>query len=169
MTEQILHFVQKPKYTIVSKNKVIQLKYALFDATDRILEYRDDLTYLHGGYGGAFPKVEQSLEGLEVGMKCEVQLTPREGFGIFNPFLVMTEPALHFPPEAQQIGIRLDGETPTGEMVKFTVTKVENGMVTVDGNHPYAGKTVKFVFEVADIRTATAKELELGYAVKKKE
>ena len=167
MNVQPLNFVRKPKYIKVSKDKVIQLKYALFDSEDRILEYRDDLTYLHGGYGGAFPKIEQSLEGLEVGMKCEVRLTPQEGFGVFNPFLVITEPVTHFPLEAQQIGMHLDGETPTGEVVTFTVTKIENGMVTVDGNHPYAGRTVKFVFEVADIRSATSKELELGSALKK--
>jgi len=167
MTEQIFHFGRKPKYIKVGKDKAIQLKYALFDDDEHILEYRDDLIYLHGGYGGAFPKVEKSLEGLTVGMKCEVILMPHEGFGEYDPGLVFTEPVDYFPLEAQQIGTRLSGEDSEGQIVKFIVKKIEDGMITIDGNHPYAGKTVKFVFEVADIRAATPKELEMGYAIRK--
>lgn len=163
MTEQVIQFVRKPKYSKIGKDKVVSLKYALFDDSDnKILEYRDDLTYLHGGYGGAFTKVEEDLEGLEIGMKSEVILKPEESFGVFDHKLVITQPAEDFPPETQELGSRLDGEAPDGHIVKFIVTKVDKGLITVNGNHPYAGKTVKFVFEVLDIRTATNEELELG-------
>ncbi len=166
MADQKLHFIKKPSYKRVGKDMVVQLRYALFDL-DRdgeALEFRDDLHYLHGGYGGAFPKVEEALEGAEVGAKVELDLAPEDAFGPRNPALVITGPESDFPPEARQAGVQLDGEAPDGSVVKFVVTDVADGNITVDGNHPLAGRRLRFVLEVADIRKATGDELAAGYA-----
>lgn len=167
MTGKTVHFVSKPKYTAVRKNKVVRLRYALFDdGSNRTLEYRDDLYYLHGGYGGAFPKVEAALEGLEVGMKAELTLAPDEAFGAWEPDLVLTVPAAELPPEGRRVGVEVDGETPDGHVVKFRVTEAGGETLTLDGNHPYAGLRLRFHLEVLDIRDATPRELELGHAVR---
>ena len=168
MTDQPLHFVRKPQYTRITKDKVVTLKSAVLDAgTDELIEYRTDLTYLHGGYGGAPTKVEQALEGLEVDSRCEVSLTPDEGFGPHDTQLVMTLPASELPEEAQQVGALLEGQTEDGKVVKFRVLKIEDGLITLDGNHALAGRTVKFVLEVTAIRAASAEELAAGYAFKR--
>ena len=79
MSDEKVHFIKKRNYHSVVKDKVVRLRYALFEqGKDETLAYRDDLYYLHGGYGGAFPKVEQALEGLGVDAKMEVELTPEE-------------------------------------------------------------------------------------------
>lgn len=168
MTDQTLHFIRKPQYSRIAKDKVVTLKSAVLDAgTDELIEYRTDLVYLHGGYGGAPAKVEQALEGLEVDSRCEVSLTPDEGFGSHDPQLVMTLAASDLPEQAQQVGALLEGQTEDGKVVKFHVLKVEDGMITLDGNHVLAGRAVKFVLEITAIRTASAEELAAGYAFKR--
>ncbi len=165
MTEQPLHFVRKRQYTRIAKDKVVTLKSAVLDATtDALIEYRNDLTYLHGGYGGAPAKVEQALEGLTVDSRVEVTLSPEEGYGAHDPQLVMVLPAAELPAQAQQVGAQVDGQAEDDKVVKFRVLNVEDGMITLDGNHALAGKTVKFVLEVEAIRSATAEELAAGYA-----
>ena len=163
MSEQVLHFVPKPSYLRVDRDRVVRLKYALFDAdSDEIIEYRDDLYYLHGHAGQQFPKIEAALAGLEVGEKVEVELGPADGYGERDPDLVITGPIEHFPPEAQQVGTMLDGEAADGHVVQFVVRSVDNGVVTVDGNHPLAGRRLRFVFEVIEIRQARTDELAAG-------
>ncbi len=166
---KVLHFVRKPGYSTVSKNKVVRLKYALFELqgdNEHILEYRDDLYYLHGGYGSMLAKVEAALEGMAIGNKIDLAITPQEGFGHYDPDLRVTAPFSVFPEQAQQVGAHLEGEAEDGNSVDFTVIAVDNDMITLDGNHPYAGKTLKFVMEVLDIRASTKQERTLGYALK---
>lgn len=160
-----LHFIRKRNYQSVIKDKVVRLRYAVFEqGSEQALAYSDDLYYLHGGYGGAFPQVEQALEGLGVDAKMEVELTADEAYGRYDPDLAMTVPASEIPEQARQVGARLEGESPDGGSLDFTVTAVEDDAVTVEGNHPLAGLDLRFVLEVLDIREATEAELEAGYA-----
>jgi FKBP-type peptidyl-prolyl cis-trans isomerase SlyD len=165
MTSQILTFVKKSSYLRIAKNRVVRLKYLVFNGeTGAIIEYRDDLYYLHGGYGGAFPKVEAALDDEEVGAKVELTLTADEAYGPRDPAMVITGPADHFPPEAQQIGARLEGHAPDGHVVDFVVTRVANERITVDGNHPLAGLPLRLVLEVLDVREASEEEIKARHA-----
>lgn len=165
MSDKKVHFIKKRNYHSIIKDKVVRLRYALFEqGRDETLAYRDDLYYLHGGYGGAFPKVELSLEGLGVDAKKEVELSAEEAYGPVNPELILQVPAEEIPPEAHHVGAQLDAEGPNGEQRVFRVTAVTDDVITVDGNHPLAGKDLRFVLEVLDIRDATQAELDAGYA-----
>lgn len=165
MSSQTLHFIKQPNYLRVAKDRVVRLKYLVFNGeTDAIIEFRDDLYYLHGGYGGAFPKVEAALEGEQVGAKVELSLTADEAYGQRDPAMIITGPSDHFPPEAHHIGARLEGEAPEGHVVDFVVTRIADGRITVDGNHPLAGLPLRLVLEVLDIRPATEEELKARHA-----
>lgn len=165
MSDDKIQFIKKRNYHSIVKDKVVRLRYALFEqGKDDTLAYRDDLYYLHGGYGGAFPKVELELEGLGVDAKVEVELTPEEAYGPIDPNGMLQVPLEEIPAEAQHVGAQLDAEGPNGERVSFTVTDVGDGVATVDANHPLAGKHLRFVLEVLDIRDATQAELDAGYA-----
>ena len=165
MSEQKLHFISKPSYGRIRKDKVVRLRYALFDRDGgHALEFRDDLYYLHGGYGGAFARIEAALEGMEIQGKTEVELEPEEGYGRFDPALRVTAPLETFPPEAHQLGARLEGEAPDGRVLDFRVVKLENGQLTLDANHPLAGRSLRFVLEVLDIRNASEAEITAGHA-----
>lgn len=61
-----------------------------------------------------------------------------------------------------QPGMQFQGNGPEGQ-INVTVSKVENGVVFIDANHPLAGKTLHFAIEVTDVRDATAEELQHGH------
>lgn len=164
MTDTPLHFNRKRNYKRIGKDKVVKLKYLLRDRdSGETLAYRDDMIYLHGGYGSAFPKIEQALEGLEVDMKAEVDLDPAEGYGEHDPRLVLQVPVEAIPAEARRIGAQIEGEHESGESLPFRITAIDPDAITVDANHPMAGRHLSFVFEVLDIRDAHAAEIEAGY------
>lgn len=165
MSEEKIHFLKKSNYARIAKDRVVRLKYLISDAdTGETLEFRDDLYYLHGGYGGAFPVIEQALEGHEVGDKLEIMTPCEEAFGPVRDHLKMRVPLNELPPEAHQSGAVLEGESEQGDRVDFRVVSVDQGMAQLDGNHPFAGLDLRFMLEVLDVREATANELEAGYA-----
>jgi FKBP-type peptidyl-prolyl cis-trans isomerase SlyD len=165
MNENKLHFIKKPNYNRVGKDMVVRLKYLISNnSTGETLEFRDDLYYLHGGYGGAFPDVEEALEGHEVGEKLEVVVPPERGFGVVRQDLRVEIPLTELPPEGVQPGTSLEAESETGETIHFRVLEVGEQTALLDGNHPFAGLDLKFVLEIMDIRKASEAELEAGYA-----
>jgi len=166
MTSKIVNFTPNISQK-VGPNKVVTLKYALFETEGNdVLEYREDLSYLHGGYEDLLRGLQDSLEGHQSGEKIEVELSAEKAFGKHLDELVVTGAADQFPPEAQQLWTRLEGKAPDGSIREFVVTHVENGMITVDGNHPYAGKNLKFVVEIIEVRQASATEVEKGRTIK---
>lgn len=165
MTSNTIHFIPRRNLFTVEKDKVVTLKYALFDAVDdELLEYREDLIYLHGAVGGALPHLQAAIEGMAVGMKREVSLAPHEAFGQPDPALLINENRKNLPAEAYQLGASVEGEAQDGARLTFRVTALAGEIVTLNGNHPLAGKSLRFMVEVADIRIATEQELEAGYA-----
>ncbi len=164
MTSKIIHFT--PKINTVSKNKVVTLKYALFETeNDEVLEYREDLSYLHGGYDDLLQNLQKALEGQKIGEKIEVELNADQAFGPHLDEFVMTGAADQFPDEAQQLWTRIQGQATDGSTREFVVIHVENGMVTVDGNHPYAGKNLRFVVEIINIKDASPEEIKKGRCI----
>jgi len=165
MTGQVVEFQSRSPILRVVRDRVVTLEYALYDAdTNEVLEYRDKLQYLHGGYPGGLARVEQALEGKRSGDREEIILECVDGYGERDPALVISDRPEAFPPEARTVGARLDGEAPDGSVLPFRVVEVTNDRITVDGNHPYAGMRLRFLVEIRSVRPATAAELRDGYA-----
>jgi FKBP-type peptidyl-prolyl cis-trans isomerase SlyD len=148
----------------VAHNTVVSLSYVLYDADGGLIEKAQaPLVYLHGGYSGIFPLVEQALEGKAVGDICQVRLTPEDAFGEYDAERVRVEVRDRFPAEVA-VGMQFQGESPAqGEVMIYTVTDIADGKVVVDGNHPLAGQTLNFECTVADVRAATQEELSHGH------
>lgn len=165
---QPLQFHKKRNYQSVRKDKVVSLKCLLTDPdTDEALSYRDDMVYLHGGYGSAFAKVEEALAGLEVDMHAEVTLEPADTYGEPDPALLMKVPVDAIPEGARQVGMEIEGEAEDGSTRTFRVVAVDAEGIIVDGNHPLAGRRLRFKMEVTDIRDASAEEIAAGYGFSK--
>ena len=148
---------------IVGRDKVVTFTYSISDESGEILEQSDiPINYVHGGKHDLFEKVEQALEGSVVGDTVEVTLTPEEGFGMHDPDMTYTDDLENVPPEFQHIGAEVEMMNDQGDAMKFTVTQIEDGKLTVDGNHPMAGKAITFHIRVAGIREATPEELVNG-------
>ena len=148
----------------VARNTVVSLAYELYDADGALIEKaRDPLVYLHGGYSGIFPLVEQALEGKAVGETCCVRLAPGDAFGEYDAQLVRVEARDKFPAQVD-VGMQFEGQSSNqGEVIVYTVTDVADGKVVVDGNHPLAGQTLNFECTVSEVRAATEEELTHGH------
>jgi FKBP-type peptidyl-prolyl cis-trans isomerase SlyD len=144
---------------------VVKLDYELKDCDGESLEDEGaQMEYLHGGYGGIFPKVEQGLEGKDVGDVMDLTLDPEDAFGEYDAELLRVEPRDRFP-ERTEIGMRFEGVPGDDEeeALIYTVTDVTSDSVVVDGNHPLAGERLWFKAKVAGVREATPDELQHGH------
>jgi FKBP-type peptidyl-prolyl cis-trans isomerase SlyD len=147
----------------VERNKVISFTYSIADDSGEILEQSDlPISYVHGGRHDLFEKLEQELDGCVVDDTVEVMLTPEEGFGEHDPGLTYTDDIDNVPPEFRRIGAEVEMMNDQGDTRKFVVTHIENGKLTVDGNHPMAGKVITFHLRVTGIRDATPEEIQNG-------
>ncbi|HET7832687.1 MAG TPA: peptidylprolyl isomerase [Gallionella sp.] len=150
----------------IAKDTVVSLRYELFDSDGELLEkVEEPVKYLHGGYDGIFPLVEEALHGRQVGEECMVTMQPDDAFGEYDHSLVEVEARSSFPANVA-VGMQFEG-APEGsgeeDFVLYTVVDVTDDEVTVDGNHPLAGKTLTFVCTVTGVRPATAEELTHGH------
>lgn len=144
----------------IEKNTVVSLNYELSDTTGNILEQTDTpISYLHGGYGGIFPLVEEALHEKEIGYSCSVSMEPDDTFGEYDAELIRVEPRSSFP-ENVAVGMHFEGGAEgSDDVIIYKVTDVTDDTVVVDGNHPFAGMTLNFSCTVTDVRPATAEEI----------
>ena len=147
----------------VENNKVISLTYVIVDESGAVLEQYDlPISYVHGNNSSMYPKVAEALEGAKVGDEIEVSLSPAEGFGEHDPSMTFSDAIDNVPPEYRHIGAEANFENEQGESITMTVIKMEDGKIMLDGNHPFAGKTVTFKLRVKEIREATEAEVGSG-------
>ena len=148
---------------VVEPGKVVSLIYALRDQAGNLVEYRDiPVAYLHGAGSDLFPRIEQALAGRKVGDRVSITLPPEDGFGQPDPSLTYTDDLENVPPQFRHIGAEVEMRNERGESRIFTVTRIADGKLTADGNHPLAGQTVQFEVTITDIRDATEAELRDG-------
>ncbi len=148
----------------IAKDTVVTLSYRVTDPDGNLIdEGKQPLVYLHGGYDGIFARIEEELQGKEAGEKLELKLQPEDAFGEYDAEMVRVEPLDLFP-EGIQVGMQFERAAEDGEddMI-YTITGIEDGKVVVDGNHPLAGIALIFACTIAEVRPATAEELEHGH------
>ena len=149
----------------ISPNKVVCIHYTLRDEAGTVLDSssgRAPLAYLHGR-GNLVPGLEAALEGKSAGTSFEVAVAPEQGYGIRDERLVQIVPRTKFGDAAEITpGMQFKANGSGGARV-VTVMRVERDLVTVDANHPLAGKTLCFQVEITEIRRATREELTHGH------
>jgi len=143
----------------IEKDSVVTLRYKIADAQGKLIEdSRDPMVYLHGGYENTLPKIEAALDGQATGYEVTLHLQPQDAFGERDERLVRTIPKSEFPPGVK-LGGQLDGRNDDGTEQTFTVTKIKGPTVFLDGNHPLAGKALRFHLKVTGVRPATPEEI----------
>jgi len=148
----------------IAKNSVVTLNYQVHDIDGNLIdEGSQALVYIHGGYDGIFPRIEEELHGKEVGAMLKLKLEPEEAFGEYDAELVNIEERNLFP-EKIEVGMQFERSAEDEEEdLLFTITDIEGDKVVVDGNHPLAGIALVFACTVVDVRPATAEELAHGH------
>ena len=150
----------------ISKNAVVTLEYTLTDNEGVMIDKSsgdDAFAFIHG-IGGIIPGLENALEGKQVDDALSVTIEPEEAYGQRDDSMVAEVPVERFEGAGEiQEGMQFQTAAEDGSARVVTVVKIEDGMVTVDANHPLAGVTLNFDVKVLGVREATAEELEHGH------
>ena len=148
---------------IIKRDKFVSLTYTITDEHDEILERIDmPVNYVHGRDSQVIEKVEKALEGCAQGDEISVVLNPSEGFGEHQAELTFIDNIENVPPEFRHIGAEVEFQNDKGESRIFRVSKIEDDKLTVDGNHPFAGKVITYNIKVTTVRDATPDEIANG-------
>ena len=144
----------------IAKDTVVTLRYKVAEATGKPVEgSKTPMVYLHGGYQNTLPKIEEALDGHEIGYSVTLSLQPEDAFGQRDESLLRVIPKNEFPPGVK-VGGQLEGRTDAGAPQVFHVVKIKGQEVHLDGNHPLAGKALKFQLTVMGVRAAIAEEIQ---------
>jgi FKBP-type peptidyl-prolyl cis-trans isomerase SlyD len=150
---------------MIGKNAVVDIHYTLKNDDGEVMdssEGRDPLSYLHGA-NNLIPGLEKELEGKAAGATFQTSIPPSEAYGDSNPEMVQTISKEMFQGvENIEPGMAFTAQGPQGQQ-QVVVTRVEGDDVTVDANHPMAGKTLHFDVEVVNVREATQEEIDHGH------
>ncbi len=106
------------------------------------------------GDGSLLPGFEQAIVGLKAGERKVLEIAPEQGFGAHNPNNVQQLPRSQFETiELSEGLIVMFSDAANGEL-PGTIRAFDDQQVTVDFNHPLAGKPLTFEVEIIDIRAA---------------
>jgi FKBP-type peptidyl-prolyl cis-trans isomerase 2 len=104
------------------------------------------------GQGQLLGGFEKAVADLGVGESCTITLPPEEGYGEVNPDMVQKVPRTLMPEGIElKAGMVLQGKTDDGSVNRFTVLSFTDELVTLDANHPLAGKSLTFEIELLEI------------------
>lgn len=111
---------------------------------------REPLVFEVGG-GQVLPQFEEAFVGRDPGEEFEIELPPEQAYGEVRDDLVQELPKEQFEGAAPEEGMHVHLQGPDGETLHGDITDVGDEAVTVDLNHPLAGKTLNFEIEVIEI------------------
>jgi FKBP-type peptidyl-prolyl cis-trans isomerase SlyD len=141
-------------------NTVAELNYSL-TVDGQVIDESEEghpLAYLHGN-GNIISGLENALTGKSKGDRFSITLEPNDAYGEFDEALVMKVDRSQLSGEDPvEVGMQIEAQFPDRTEVA-TIQSIAGDDITVDGNHPLAGKTLTFDVEVAGVRAATEEEL----------
>jgi FKBP-type peptidyl-prolyl cis-trans isomerase SlyD len=144
----------------IEKDSVVTVRYKLSDAKGKLIEEaRQPMVYLHGGYGNTLPKIEAALDGRMPGYQISLLLQAEDAFGMRDEALVRTLPRDRLP-AGTKVGAQLRAKGPDSEEpVVYTVKEIRKDGALLDGNHPMAGRELRFGLTVVSVRPGTEEEI----------
>lgn len=154
---------------IIKPGKYVALTYTIEDEQGTVVEQHDlPLGFVYGSDTELIGGMDKAVAGKCVGDQLEVNVSPDQGFGEPDPSLTFTDSLDNVPPQFRQVGAEVQMQNDKGETKSFFVTRIEDGQVTVDGNHPLAGKALKVRVTITEVRDARPGEEQVSgiHAVK---
>jgi FKBP-type peptidyl-prolyl cis-trans isomerase 2 len=138
---------------MIENGKQVAIEYSVFSDDHTQIDSnvgKDPLIFLFGAHQ-ILPALEEALRGLEVGDNKEVTLEPEHAYGNVNPHAFKKVATKLIPEDlCFKDALLVVSDEQFGEML-IRVESVEGEEVTLDFNHPLAGKTLKFDVKVLDI------------------
>ena len=151
----------------IQNNKFVELNYKVIDKKtgDVLSTVEFPLGYVHGVNDVLAEEVIAELEGKMVGDTIDLPIDCDKLYGPRDESLVFVDHLENVPEEYRKVGTTITMENEKGEPKYFTVTRVDDKTLTVDGNNPLCGREVIFTLEVLTVRDASDEEIETGGAV----
>jgi FKBP-type peptidyl-prolyl cis-trans isomerase SlyD len=150
----------------IAAGKVVTLHYTLKDASGNEIDSSgsdEPIQYLHG-VGMIVPGLEDGLLGKREGEQAKIVVEPEDGYGERDPRGIQQVSRDTFPADVSlEPGLEFEAEGPDGDPILATVVSLEGDQVTIDLNHPLAGRTLHFEVSISAVRDATAEELAHGH------
>ena len=114
-------------------------------------EGREPLEFTVGS-GQVIPGFEQGVEGMEIGDSKTVNISVEDGYGAHQADGVFDVDRTELPQDMPlEVGIRLQARHSSGRPVEVTVVAIGEESVTMDANHPLAGKALTFEIQLVEI------------------
>jgi len=146
-------------------NKVVTLNFTLTDQHGNILdstEGEQPFSFL-SGHQNILPKLESEIDTMLIGSKRTITINAADAYGEYNEDIVQVVGKDEFPPEfLLEVGMQYIASAPDGTKMPFTITEVNDEDVTIDFNHPLAGKDLNFDIELLNVCDATSEEIAHG-------
>lgn len=150
---------------IAGQNSVVLMDYTVKDDEGNLIDTssgQEPLAFILG-MGNIIPGLERAFVGKKIGDAFNVRVKPDDGYGERDESLVEVVPRSQFAGiKDLRPGMQLQAQTDDDVMV-VTVVKITDKEVTVDANHPLAGKNLNFDVKIVEIRGATTEELTHGH------
>lgn len=114
-------------------------------------EGRDPLEFTLGS-GQVIPGFDEGVSGMEVGEKKTIEIPCDQAYGAVNPAAMQDVPRADIPDHIPlDLGTQLQMQAPNGQAMMVVVANVTEDTVTLDANHPLAGKDLTFALELVEI------------------
>lgn len=150
----------------IAKDSAVFFNYTLTDSEGNTLDQSPEgqpLGYLHG-HNNIIAGLEKQLEGKSTGDKLVAVVEPADAYGEYHEEAIQQVPRENFQGvDDIQVGMQFQAQAENGQAMMVVVTAVSDEIVTIDGNHPLAGKQLSFDVEITDVREATEEELAHGH------
>lgn len=104
------------------------------------------------GKGKVIKGFDTALVGMDLGQTKTVVFKPAEAYGAKDPGLIWTMAALDLPPGLEmKLGAEVDFARADGEEISGRIEKIEAGRISIDGNHPLAGRNLTFEIKLVAV------------------
>ncbi len=144
---------------IIGPGKFVTLTYSITDGKGTVMEQSDlPVSYIHGGDTELIGGMDRAVAGKCAGDKVQMTIGPQDAFGSHDPALTFTDAIENIPEPFRRLGAEVQMQSESGEVKTFIVTRIEDGRLTVDGNHPLAGKTLEVTVKIVSVRDATKED-----------
>jgi len=143
----------------IAPGKFVTLTYSISDGQGTVVEQNDlPVSYIHGGDTELIGGMDKAVAGKVAGDTVKMTVGPEDAFGPHDPDLTFTDEIENVPEPFRRVGAEVQMQNEAGDMKTFIVSRIEDRELTVDGNHPLAGKTLNVTVKIMSVRDATKED-----------
>lgn len=141
---------------LIGPGKTVTLHFAIKLEDGQIIDsnFEAEPATFTVGDGNLLEGFEQALFGLEEGMKQTLTILPENGFGMPNPSNIQNVPRSQFDGMELEQGLVISFSDPGNGELPGVIAEFNDKMVSVDFNHPLAGKKLDFEVDILKVTDA---------------